>query len=819
MVTFTPTRREARRGAPRRSVAALNTPPGERREVISGTSPGQHARPAVRAKVLGENAQPNQIVKVQPATAFQKEVVKVIQHANTPALPSTVPVVPQRGLGASATVQPLRMAEHWAASFAPPSVGRTPVITYPSGALVNFQELAPSLAQVAAANAPHRARIVPAIESGDLVRQTLQTYIACDRDSTGFLNWNNGEIRNFIGSVFQQQGLSPPNEHQMYQLYAKFDADRNGVLDARECVCLVDALFRATFHTDSPMQQVPGLAAMPGLVAPPTGMAVPLQAPLPSAPVALPQMQLPRFPAPQPGVLQPPPPLGAMLRPPLGVSVPSTPGPLPPFPAPPPLGALQGPSLLAAGMEPVVPRPAPTYRGMGGSGSFSPPMPPSIAQGYDDMHMPPDDISLAGRPPPLPPAWQLEHEERPHILEVDLEELELHPAAPDMQVSWYHSVKYFVSLHPRSENPDSIPLPRDAPKATVPGQYLVSKILPPRTSRVKVGTKRANSEDEDSEDDGRQRPSTASKKADSGNPVVEFKEQLQLNMQKLDEHLVAYVWGKKSSMMDESITLVGRALAPLHDFNLQRRSITWGVFDVLESHRVAEMRARYSVATTPSAVQEPTLAEVRQTEVKIVWTPPQNDHGAPLLGYRISIMLEPRQYEEPQWFTLCECTKSSNPVYVVANLRGNKAYVVDIRAVNKVGPGDPCEFQIHTAPVDPDPPSKPWVEEARDGCVNVAWHPPLADGGSPVTAYKVRMRKILGATKWNPFGPGESKAIWVDMGSVAAATHDLEEEGTSMYNAWLGPLETTACEYRFQIVAASGVGESAGSELSDPIYT
>lgn len=59
----------------------------------------------------------------------------------------------------------------------------------------------------------------------------------------------------------------------------------------------------------------------------------------------------------------------------------------------------------------------------------------------------------------------------------------------------------------------------------------------------------------------------------------------------------------------------------------------------------------------------------------------------------------------------------------MANLKGNTAYLLDIRAVNKVGYGDACEYQplvastenrrhlrITTAPVAPDPPAKAWVE-------------------------------------------------------------------------------------------------------------
>merc|ERR1719265_2527319 len=50
--------------------------------------------------------------------------------------------------------------------------------------------------------------------------------------------------------MFRRHGMSPPRDQQMYQLYQKFDADRNTVLDARECLCLVDALFRSVFYAE-----------------------------------------------------------------------------------------------------------------------------------------------------------------------------------------------------------------------------------------------------------------------------------------------------------------------------------------------------------------------------------------------------------------------------------------------------------------------------------------------------------------------------------------------------------------------------------------
>jgi len=437
-----------------------------------------------------------------------------------------------------------------------------------------------------------------------------------------------------------------------------------------------------------------------------------------------------------------------------------------------------------------------------------PVMPNSVPQdGEEDHLLIPHRIEDMGdgvsrRPPQnqqKPPAWHA-IEERPHLLEVELQELELHPDAPDLQPGMFESLKYFVSLHPRSEEPDHIPLPRDAPLQTVDGHYIVSQAQRAAKPGLQVGIF-AGDDDE--------RPNQ--------NPVVTFEEPFSLRMEKLDHHLVAYVWATKGALLGTPVTtLVGRALAPLQEYQLQRRPTTWGIFDILQGHRVAEMRLKYHVCTTPAAVTDLAMADVKQTEVTVKWSPPKNDHGAPVVGYKISILLDPQPNELPEWYTLCECTKSLNPLYVVANLRGNTAYLLDVRAVNKVGAGDAGEFEIVTAPIPPDPPSKPWIEEARDGCLNVAWTPPRGDGGMPITAYRIRMRKILGASRWNPFGPGEAAASWVEMGSVGAATG---QEDASMYNAWVGPLELGACEYRFQVTALNKLGESKASEMSDPHYT
>merc|ERR1719265_899779 len=184
------------------------------------------------------------------------------------------------------------------------------------------------------------------------------------------------------------------------------------------------------------------------------------------------------------------------------------------------------------------------------------------------------------------------------------------------------------------------------------------------------------------------------------------------------------------------------------------------------------------VSSAPGPVQRLKLSDAKQDEVTLVWDPPANDHGSPVIGYRIRVLrkLEERDQKDPDgwWKTLCPCTESLYPCYVIGNLLGNTVYTFDVTAINACGVGDEHHVEVLTMPIEPGPPTKPFIAEARDGCLCVAWRPPEDDGGAEITAYKVMMRKIMGASKWNIFGPSESEAIWVDMGTVGAIMDEQE---------------------------------------------
>jgi len=142
------------------------------------------------------------------------------------------------------------MGEQWSKTHMAVPVARS-AMTYSSGVVIDFLDHSHIFAPVITANNSHRTRMVRIIETGEHLKTTMKTYRDCDKDGNGRLTWNNGEIRDFISACFRQHGLSSPNEEQMFSMYSKFDKDKNNALDMRECLEMVDALFRSTFIVDS----------------------------------------------------------------------------------------------------------------------------------------------------------------------------------------------------------------------------------------------------------------------------------------------------------------------------------------------------------------------------------------------------------------------------------------------------------------------------------------------------------------------------------------------------------------------------------------
>ena len=107
----------------------------------------------------------------------------------------------------------------------------------------------------------------------------------------------------------------------------------------------------------------------------------------------------------------------------------------------------------------------------------------------------------------------------------------------------------------------------------------------------------------------------------------------------------------------------------------------------------------------------------------------------------------------------------------VEDLIEGEEYEFRVFAENKAGVGKPCE-PIKVIAKDPfDVPGKPdrlVIANMTKDSANLTWSPPASDGGSPITNYKVEMRK-KGDKSWKP--------VPKDEGPVTECTvPGLEEE-------------------------------------------
>jgi hypothetical protein len=142
--------------------------------------------------------------------------------------------------------------EQWVSSYVHQPVLATPGINYLNQVPINFDRCTELFSQETMANALHRARMIPAIESGAVMRTSMEVLMKCDTHGKPFLTWGNGGIRDYVVGVFQQLGLAEPKEMQINKMFTAFDVNKNNVLGVHECLLLVDAIARTVFRADPP---------------------------------------------------------------------------------------------------------------------------------------------------------------------------------------------------------------------------------------------------------------------------------------------------------------------------------------------------------------------------------------------------------------------------------------------------------------------------------------------------------------------------------------------------------------------------------------
>jgi len=128
-------------------------------------------------------------------------------------------------------------------------------ITYPCGAIIDIKTLARLLVPLAQSNPADLPGVAEIVRRRDHLQMSLALYEECDSHRNGYLEWEGGQLYNFVVSVFRHNGFLPPFSGQVKEVAERFLPTGKCVvelMEARECLCVVDALMQAlTFEARS----------------------------------------------------------------------------------------------------------------------------------------------------------------------------------------------------------------------------------------------------------------------------------------------------------------------------------------------------------------------------------------------------------------------------------------------------------------------------------------------------------------------------------------------------------------------------------------
>lgn len=173
---------------------------------------------------------------------------------------------------------------------------------------------------------------------------------------------------------------------------------------------------------------------------------------------------------------------------------------------------------------------------------------------------------------------------------------------------------------------------------------------------------------------------------DGGKPITGYV------VEKLDKATGRWMPVGKTGPDDTELDVKG--LSEGHEYNFRVRAVNEeGESEPLESDKSIVAKNPYDIPGKPSDLQ---IDDWDVDRVDLKWTAPKNDGGAPITGY----VIEKKEKLHSSWEEVLTTTGPECKARV-PDLREGNTYQFRVRAVNKAGPGEPCD------------PTKPHVAKAR----------------------------------------------------------------------------------------------------------
>ncbi|MBM3904425.1 MAG: fibronectin type III domain-containing protein, partial [Thaumarchaeota archaeon] len=146
-------------------------------------------------------------------------------------------------------------------------------------------------------------------------------------------------------------------------------------------------------------------------------------------------------------------------------------------------------------------------------------------------------------------------------------------------------------------------------------------------------------------------------------------------------------------------------------------------------------------ATAPDPPTNPSATAVSSTQVNIFWSPPANDGGGAITGYKIEYKIGSGSYS----ILVANTGSQSVTYYSHTGLTSGNTYTYKISAINSIGTGNPSA-EVSATPSSsstgtlPGAPTNLVGVAASPTQANLSWTAPANSGGYPITGYKIEYR-------------------------------------------------------------------------------
>ncbi|TBR23424.1 MAG: fibronectin type III domain-containing protein, partial [Candidatus Nitrosotenuis sp.] len=195
-----------------------------------------------------------------------------------------------------------------------------------------------------------------------------------------------------------------------------------------------------------------------------------------------------------------------------------------------------------------------------------------------------------------------------------------------------------------------------------------------------------------------------------------------------------------------------------------------------------------SSGTNPDAPTGLSAVPASPTQVNLSWSPPANNGGYPITGYKIEYRVGSGSYN-----TLVANTASTSTTYSHTGLTTGQVYIYHVYAITSFGTSTQPSSEAVAQPQSsstltvPGIPTGITATSVSPTQINLSWTAPSNNGGSPITGYKIEVKS----------GSGSYSVLVANTASAATAySHTGLATGTT---------------YSYRIYAINSVGTGAAS--------